>query len=191
MFCEFANLPQAVLFLVVSTHRRAVVYTRGAQGPTSLKRDREQGTGELDLSIDPAGRREKMKEHLLLVWYLAMGASVPMAGCARTGWSPTDNRRQLLMQGQTKTAADEWEASTSRQGILEIETEAESEREGPHPLRTADWKLEVSCFFANVTRSTPTCEECSLHVYVCRFGAPTRCTALQNSCLRSNSDPIT
>ena len=47
------------------------------------------------------------------------------------------------MQGQTRTAADEWEAS-SRPAILESGTEPESAREGPHPLRTADWKLEVS-----------------------------------------------
>lgn len=91
------------------------------------------------------GKREKMKEHSLLVWYLAMGAMIPMAGCARTGRSPTHSRRRLLMQERTRTAADEWEAS-SRQGILEIGTETESAREGPHPLRTADWKLEVSRF---------------------------------------------
>lgn len=46
-----------------------------------------------------------------------------------------------MMQG--RTAADEWEAS-SRQGILESVAEEESPREGPHPLRTADWKLEAS-----------------------------------------------
>ncbi len=96
-------------------------------------------------SLGQQEEREKMKEHLLLVWYLAIGASLPMAGCARTGRSPTHNSRWLLMQGRTRTAADEWEAS-SRQGILEIGTEAESAREGPHPLRTADWKLEVSRF---------------------------------------------
>eukprot|EP00903_Cladosiphon_okamuranus_P015532 g14340.t1 len=45
-----------------------------------------------------------------------------------------------MMQG--RTAADEWEAS-SRQRILESVAEEESPREGPHPLRTADWKLEM------------------------------------------------
>lgn len=78
----------------------------------------------------------------IIVWYLAFGAIFPMAGYARTtSPQPSQRRRRPLMM-QSRTAADEWEAS-SRQGILESVAEDESPREGPHPLRTADWKLEA------------------------------------------------
>lgn len=87
-----------------------------------------------------------MKQAVVLVWYLALGFSFPMAGYAGTAGTASPRsaqrrRRPLMMQG--RTAADEWEAS-SRQGILESVAEEESPREGPHPLRTADWKLEAS-----------------------------------------------
>lgn len=79
----------------------------------------------------------------MLVWYLALASIFPMAGCARTASPrPAQRRRRPLMM-QSRTAADEWEAS-SKQGILESAADKESPREGPHPLRTADWKLEAS-----------------------------------------------
>lgn len=94
---------------------------------------------------------------LLLRFLLTFGASLQVAGYAtmdrpeRTATCKHErnhnhNSRTLLMQG--RTAADEWEAS-SRNGILDSgtmgeETGDDAAREGPHPLRTQDWKLEAS-----------------------------------------------
>ncbi|CAM9637456.1 unnamed protein product [Pylaiella littoralis] len=94
---------------------------------------------------------------LLPVRYLlTFGASLEVAGCARAmdrlrhTASPQyerfhHHRRQLLMQG--RTAADEWEASSRNRildsGIVDVEAHEEAAREGPHPLRTQDWKLEM------------------------------------------------
>lgn len=98
-----------------------------------------------------------MRTVLLLVWYLlAFEASLQVAGYAgvdRLGHASTpqhersrNSGQRLLMQG--RTAADEWEASSRSvildSGAVDEEAEEEATREGPHPLRTQDWKLEAS-----------------------------------------------